>query len=707
MSKSLILAEKPSVGRDIARVLGCQPKGQGYMEGANYVVTWALGHLVTLATPEKYNKAYTTWTLGSLPMIPNPFKLEVIGNTSRQYHQVRKLMERSDVKEIIIATDAGREGELVARWIIDYAQCKKPLKRLWISSVTDKAIKEGFKKLVDGKTYNDLYYAAQARAEADWVVGLNGTRALTVKHNASLSMGRVQTPTLSLVHERELEIRKFTPQNYYELTGLVGGVKVKAYQAKSGACRFLNKNDVDSLYKGCQEKSAQVKSVTVKEKQSFKMGFYDLTELQRDANKQFAYSAKETLNAMQGLYERHKVLTYPRTDSQYITEDVVATLQDRLRACRNGGNKDLVGQVIKKGIKAKPSFVNNSKVGDHHGIIPTEVSPDYHSFSPKEQKIYNLVVQRFLAALLPPYRYEEVTLELAYGNALFKGKATKTIDIGWKAAYGERTEGDKASDGSGKVFKAGGKVTVEDLKVVSGKTAPPTYLTEADLLGQMEKAGLGTVATRADIIEKIVGHHYVDKQKQYLRVTKTGKQLLQLVPKSIKSKELTAKWEKDLELIAKGKKKDQTFMKEIVQYTKEIITEIRSDEATFKHDNVSSETCPNCGQKLLMIENKYGKKLVCRDRNCGYKKNIAKVTNARCPNCHKKMDLVGEGDQQTFICKCGHKEKLSAFNKRKAGNKSSANKREVEKYLKTSNKKEETFNNPFASLLGDLDKENK
>lgn len=702
MSKTLVLAEKPSVGRDIARVLGCQAKGQSYMESNQYIVTWALGHLVTLATPEGYNKAYNTWTLESLPMIPKPFKLEVIKNTSKQYFQVRKLMERSDVKEIIIATDAGREGELVARWIIDYAGCKKPLKRLWISSVTDKAIKDGFNKLVNGNHYNNLYYAARARAQADWVVGLNGTRALTVKHNASLSMGRVQTPTLGLVNQRELEIRKFVAQDYYELEGEIDGIKVKAYQPKTGATRWLKKSIAEEMHQSIQTSVAVIKSLTVKEKQTLKTGFYDLTELQRDANRQFGYSAKETLSTMQMLYERHKVLTYPRTDSKYITEDVVGTLIDRLRACRTGSNKDFVGQIIKNGIKAKPTFVNNAKVGDHHGLIPTEVSPSYHQLSPKELKIYNLVVDRFLAVLMPPYRYEEVSLEAEMKQVQFRGKARKTIDQGWQAIYG----GELATTGkvSTSVSK-GDKVKIDGLELKSGKTSPPSYLTEADLLGQMEKSGLGTVATRADMIEKIVHHSYVDKQSKYLRMTKTGKQLLALVPEAIKSKELTAKWEQDLELIAKGKKKDQAFMSEIINFTQEIIKEIRSDQATFKHDNVSSETCPNCGQKLLNVENKFGKRLVCRDRDCGYKRNIAKTTNARCPNCHKKMTMVGEGDKQTFVCKCGHKEKLTAFNKRKSGNKASANKHEVEKYLNKSNKSEENFNNPFAALLGKIDED--
>ncbi len=700
MGKSLVLAEKPSVGRDIAKVLGCHNKiGNSHIEGSNYVVTWALGHLVTLATPDKYNKAYETWSLDALPMIPDHFKLEVIKNTSKQYFQVRKLMERKDITEIIIATDAGREGELVARWIIKYAKCKKPTKRLWISSVTDKAIKDGFKNLKDGKLYNSLYAAAQARAEADWVVGLNGTRALTCKHNASLSMGRVQTPTLNLIYEREQAIRKFVPESFYELDAVIAGLKCK-YTGKSGQTRISEKTIGDQIYKECLSATGKVKQLAKKDKSSFKTGFYDLTELQRDANKQYGFSAKETLSCMQGLYERHKVLTYPRTDSKYITKDIVATLGDRLRACRNGQNKELVGKIIKLGIKGKPSFVNDAKVGDHHGIIPTEVSPDYHSFSPKEQKIYNLVIQRFVAVLLPAYRYSEVSIEVDVAGHLFRGKDTTVIDLGWKEAYEKEATTSSVNDLSKMVI--GKQVSIDKLQIKPGKTAPPSYLSEADLLGQMEKSGLGTVATRADIIEKIVNHQYVDKIGHHLRTTKTGTQLLRLVPEDIKSKELTAKWEQDLEAIAKGKKDSKTFMNDMITFTREIITAVKKDDVQFKHDNESTEKCPDCGQKLLMTENKFGKRLVCRDRNCGYKKNLSKATNARCPNCHKKLQLVGEGEKQTFICKCGHKEKLSAFNKRKQGHKSQANKREVQKYLSKSTKQEETFNNPFAKLLGDM-----
>ncbi|MDA3845873.1 MAG: DNA topoisomerase III [Vallitaleaceae bacterium] len=718
IKKSVVLAEKPSVGRDIARVLGCTKKNNGYYESNQYIVTWALGHLVTLASPEKYNQAYSNWTLETLPMIPKPFKLEVIGNTSKQFSVVRKLMERGDVSEIIIATDAGREGELVARWIIDYARCKKPIKRLWISSVTDKAIKDGFNKLVDGKKYEQLYKAAKARAEADWIVGLNGTRALTCKHNASLSMGRVQTPTLDLVSERERVVRHFVPQTYIEIEAMINGITCRAYDNKSGSTRFFDRKKAGEIYKQCLNQSGHITKVNSNEKKSHKAGFYDLTELQRDANTMYGFSAKETLNTMQTLYERHKVLTYPRTDSKYITQDVVGTLPDRLRACKNGSNSELVGSLLRGSIKSKPSFANDAKVGDHHGIIPTEVQPRYADFSPNEKKIYNLVVQRFIAALLPAYRYQELAIEAKIGDISFKGKSKKVVDIGWKAAYqsnndsngnitnrnGTHQKEDQDDHKHVGEFVGNQKITPTYIKQNDGKTAPPNYLSEADLLYLMEESGLGTVATRADIIEKIVANHYVDKISNHLRTTKTGRQLLKIVPEDIKSKELTSKWEEDLELIAKGKKSEVTFINEMIEFTKKIIKDIKLDETEFKHENVSTESCPDCGKKLLVVNNKYGKKLSCPDRSCGYRKNLSKTTNARCPDCHKKMELIGEGDKQTFICGCGHKEKLAAFQKRREASSNSLSKSEVQKYMKKSDKKEETFNNPFANLLKDIDK---
>jgi DNA topoisomerase-3 len=708
MKKSVVIAEKPSVGRDISRVLGCQKKSNGYMENNQYIVTWALGHLVTLATPERYNKAYDSWELNTLPMIPNPFKLEVIKNTSRQYSQVRKLLEREDVGEIIIATDAGREGELVARWIIEYAHCKKPIKRLWISSVTDRAIKDGFKHLKNGNQYDHLYYAARARAKADWIVGLNGTRALTCKHNASLSMGRVQTPTLALLNDREKEIIGFKPKNYYEIITIVNGLKCKWVDKQGGQTRIFSKEKAEGIIQKCRQKSGTISAIHESVKKSYKTGFYDLTELQRDANRLYNFSAKETLNTMQSLYERHKVLTYPRTDSKYITKDVVETLKDRVEVCRFGDFKGPANQILKSPIKGNASYVNDAKVGDHHGIIPTEEPAFIADFSPKELKIYSLVVKRFLSVLLPPYQYKEVAFEVTVEGESFKGKGSIDMDLGWKMLYTKEPEaideelqkGDKDSFN----FKKGDSVNKIVIKMEMAKTTPPSYFTEGELLHQMEKSGLGTVATRADIIEKIVDKNYVDKQERFLRVTKTGKQLLQLVPEDLRSKELTARWEKDLEAIASGKKSEKVFMEEMVQFTHKIVGEIKRDDGEFKHDNISSEICPDCGKKLLVVENKYGKKLECRDRACGYRKNISKATNARCPNCHKKLSLVGEGDNKTFVCKCGYKEKLESFNKKRETRKQEMSKGEVKRYMNKTDKQAENFNNPFANLLKDMEK---
>ena len=324
--KSLVIAEKPSVARDIARVLGCGKKINGAMEGGRYIVTWALGHLVTLDDPEGYDKKYREWKMEHLPMIPKKMELVVIKQTAKQYNAVKTQLYRNDVGEIIIATDAGREGELVARWILEKANCRKPIKRLWISSVTDKAIRDGFAHLKDGRDYNNLYAAAVSRAEADWLVGINATRALTCKYNAQLSCGRVQTPTLAMIAKREEEIRNFRPVDFYGMTVLSGGIQFTWQDKKSGSCRSFQQEKMESLLKEVRAGSLTIESIDKTAKKTFSPGLYDLTELQRDANKKFGFSAKETLNIMQRLYENHKVLTYPRTDSRYIGSDVVGTL---------------------------------------------------------------------------------------------------------------------------------------------------------------------------------------------------------------------------------------------------------------------------------------------------------------------------------------------------------------------------------------------
>ncbi len=334
--KSLVIAEKPSVARDIARVLHCNQKGNGTLEGKEYVVTWALGHLVTLADPEEYDKKYMKWEMNTLPMLPEKMKLVVIRQTSKQYQTVKTQLFRNDIRDIIIATDAGREGELVARWILDKAGCRKPIRRLWISSVTDRAIREGFGSLKDGREYDNLYRAAVARAEADWLVGMNGTRALTCKHNAQLSCGRVQTPTLAMIARREEEIRNFIPKEYYGITLQAGEVQWAWRDEKSKSYRSFQKDRTEHILEEMRSSVLEISSVTTKAKKSYAPGLYDLTTLQREANQKYGFSAKETLNIMQRLYENHKVLTYPRTDSRYIGKDIVPTIKRAPEGVRNG-----------------------------------------------------------------------------------------------------------------------------------------------------------------------------------------------------------------------------------------------------------------------------------------------------------------------------------------------------------------------------------
>ena len=433
--KSLVLAEKPSVARDIARVLKCSKKLNGALEGDRYVVTWALGHLVTLEDPEGYNKKYKEWKMEDLPMIPEQMQLVVIRQTAKQYHAVKTQLYRKDVGEVIIATDAGREGELVARWILEKAGCKKPLKRLWISSVTDKAIKDGFSKLRDGKEYNNLYAAAVSRAEADWLVGINATRALTCKYNAQLSCGRVQTPTLAMIARREEEIRRFQPEEYYGMFLLAGGVRFTWQDTKNGSYRTFRKERMEDLHKKLKSREMTVEKIEKTGKKTYAPGLYDLTELQRDANKKFGFSAKETLNIMQRLYENHKVLTYPRTDSRYIGSDVVSTIPERLKACAVGPYRKTAAMLSVRPVKASKSFVDDKKVSDHHAIIPTEQFVRLDHMTNEERKIYDLVVRRFLSVLMPPFEYEQTTIKGNCAGETFLAKGQIVKNPGWKEAY--------------------------------------------------------------------------------------------------------------------------------------------------------------------------------------------------------------------------------------------------------------------------------
>lgn len=705
MKKILVLAEKPSVGRDIAKVLGCNNVKNGYIEGPKYIVTWALGHLVTLADPESYGEKYKSWNIDDLPILPKYLKTVVIKKSSKQFNAVKSQMNREDVSEIVIATDAGREGELVARWIIEKAQVKKPLKRLWISSSTDKAIKEGFSKLKDGKEYENLYYSAIARAEADWIVGINATRALTTKHNAQLSCGRVQTPTIAMILKREKEIMEFKPKNYYgiNLVASKGNEQLKfIWQDKFNSSNSFNEEKIDNTINKVKNNDIKINKVNKSHKKKYSPALYDLTELQRDANKIFGYSAKETLSIMQKLYEYHKVLTYPRTDSRYLTSDIVETLSDRVKAVNVSDYSRVCNKLLKSKINGNKSFVDDSKVSDHHAIIPTEEKVFLGELSDKERKIYDLVVKRFLAVLCPPFEYEQTSITGEINGENFSAKGNKVISLGWRETYKDSEDGE--SYDSIPSVKEGEILNVVKLNKTTGKTTPPGYLNEGTLLTAMEKNGLGTVATRADIIEKLFNSFLLEKKGKDIYITSKGKQLLELVPSELKTPELTSSWESKLLDISKGKLNKNNFINDMKNYSQDVVKEIKNSDSKFKHDNLTKNRCPECGKFMLEVNGKKGKMLVCEDRECNTRKTVSQVTNSRCPICHKKLELRGEGEGKTFVCSCGHREKLSTFNKRKAEEKNKGSKKDINKYLKNQNKDEEVFNNPFAAALAKLKK---
>lgn len=717
MSKILVLAEKPSVGRDLAKVLHCNKKNTGYIEGDKYVVTWALGHLVTLADPEAYDEKYKKWVLEDLPMLPDKLKLVVIKQSGRQFNVVKSQMNRKDVGEIIVATDSGREGELVARWIIEKARVKKTVKRLWISSQTDKAIKEGFSNLKSSSKYDNLYKAARCRAEADWVVGLNVTRALTCKYNAQLTAGRVQSATLAMIVHREEEIKNFKAKDYFVINAKTKKFTLM-WKDKNNNSSIYEEDKVNKILSLTKGKVANIIDVKESYKKQYAPSLYDLTELQRDANRIFGYSAKHTLSIMQRLYENYKILTYPRTDSKYISTDIVGTLKERLSAISVGSYKIYANELLKTKINVHKGFVDNSKVSDHHAIIPTEETVKLSLLSSEEKNIYDLVVKRFLAVMLPPFEYVQTSIMVDINGENFTARGKVVRSKGWKKVYdiGNRIiEDDESENQVLPELKKGDNIDVISIEVNKLKTKPPARFNEGTLLSAMEKpqkyiaidklhartlgetGGIGTVATRADIIEKLFNMFYIEKNGKDIIPTSKGKQLIELVPKDLKSPLLTAKWEMDLELISKGKKDPKVFINNMREYAGILVKNIKESSNKFKHDNITGKKCPLCGKYMLEVKGKQGKMLVCQDRECGHRENLARLTNARCPECHKKLELRGEGEGRIYVCPhCSFREKFSSFNKRFKENEGKLNKKDVSRYMKKM--KEENRSNINSSL---------
>ncbi|PFQ87630.1 DNA topoisomerase III [Priestia megaterium] len=680
--KSLVLAEKPSVARDLARVLGSTQTKKGYIEGPKYVVTWALGHLVELQTPEDYDNQYKTWRLEDLPIMPEKMKLKVIRKVSSQFRTVSDLAKRKDIGELIIATDAGREGELVARWIMEKVRWNKPFKRLWISSQTDKAIRDGFKQLKPGKEFNRLYDSAVCRSEADWLIGLNVTRALTTKYEEPLSAGRVQTPTLAMIIEREQVINTFKPSEYWTLTAQFSSFEA-AWQ-KGNEKRIFDEKRAKELHSKLSGE-AVVKTIKCKMHKEAQPLPYDLNELQRDANKRFNFSAKKTLNVLQKLYEQHKLVTYPRTDSRYLTTDMVSTMKERLESI-SAVYKEEVRPILRNAQLPK-RVVNNEKVSDHHAIIVTDQPVFLQDLSADERKLYDLIAKRFISLFYPAYEYEVVKAELEVNGEQLVASGKQVVNAGFKKVSGGDSEATvKLPD-----MEEGSKLSIQDVTMKSAFTEPPQRYTEADLLGQMEKHNLGTPATRADIIEKLLQNESIDRQNNRLHATKKGKQLIDLVADELKSPELTAKWERDLEAIAKGKGNAKEFLTNIREQTEKLVKQVKTSNQTYKPHNLTGSKCPECGSFLKEKKTKQGRVLVCSSLECSYRRaKDPKLSNRRCPQCHKRMEIHSGKAGTYFQCRsCQVVEKAEDKKKK-------ISKREERKLLNKYND-----DGAFGSSLGD------
>ncbi len=666
-------------------MLGATKKTKNYIEGDKYIVTWALGHLLGLKMPEDYNKDWAEWNMNTLPMIPERVGIKPLPKTRPQLKAISQLANRKDVSEAIIATDAGREGELVARWILQYVKFKKPVKRLWISSQTDKAIKQGFKQLRPSKEYDNLYYSAVARAEADWLVGLNVTRALTVKYKDSLSAGRVQTPTLAMVRQQEEVIEKFRPETYFtldaEYDGVIGHLQLKNPR------QYKERQALEDLVASFDGKSLIVEEIQVKEKTEYAPLPYDLTEIQREANQRYQYSAKKTLSIIQRLYETHKIVTYPRTDSKHLTTDMKSTMKERLTAVTQM-SPELVKRLVKDGAVVKQQKVfQNAKVTDHHGLIPTEQSARLEKLDNDELKIYRMIVERFLGLFLPPYKVSIETITAKVDQSTFVFKQQRVLETGWKQVE----EAAKQSV----VFKKGTAIKVV-YKINKQLTTPPNPLSEGTLLGKMEKHNLGTPATRAEIIEKLISSDLIERQTNRIVVTAKGKQLLQLVNPSLVTPELTQQWELSLEKIANGDLKHQVFIKDIEKETTRLVKEIKMSEEKYVDHSLTNKTCPDCGSQLKEKNTRDGKIYVCSSETCHYKRRKdPKVSNKRCPQCKKKMMILENKNGSYFKCGgCQYTEKMQSGSK----GKKKISKHEERKLIKRYNQAEE-MESPLAAAL--------
>ena len=570
--KKLIIAEKPSVGRDIARVLGVTKRGEGFLYGGDYVVTWAVGHLVSLCEPGEVNPAYQKWSMATLPMLPEQIPLKVLPGTKDQFNIIQKLMHAPKIDSIICATDSAREGELIFRYIYQMAKCTKSVERLWISSMTDAAIRQGFADLKPASEYDALYTSAHCRSVADWLVGMNASRAFSLKYNAHLSIGRVQTPTLSLIVKRDREIEAFVPENYWELTADFGdytGLWINPdakneNDSRPNETRISDKAMAERVRDQVKGKPARVAEANYERKHFVPPQLFDLTTLQREANKKFGFSADRTLKITQALYETHKLVTYPRTDSRYLPDDMRPKVRKVLEMLPPPYAEYVSSEQMNLDMHAK-RYYDNARISDHHAIIPTERKPNLSALNADEQKIYDLIVRRLIAAHYPDYEADSARVITTVDEHRFKSTGSTPAVAGWHAVYSE-DKPDKKPEKPIPHVNVGDARTVRKASIKESKTKPPIPHTDASILSLMENAGrdiedealrekmkssgLGTPATRAAIIERLIQVGYARRSGKSIVSTEKGKQLIDVVPAQISSAVTTGKWEKALSEMA-------------------------------------------------------------------------------------------------------------------------------------------------------------
>lgn len=629
--KKLIITEKPSVARDIAKVLGVTRKSDGYMEGEHYVITWAVGHLITLFEPEDYRPELKKWNYQSLPIIPEEIKIKPYEKTKKQLEIIKYLCDRKDVTSLICATDSGREGELIFRYIYSFIECHKPFERLWISSMTDEAIQEGFQKLKDGNEYNRLYMSAKCRSESDWLVGINATRAYTSLNHTLLSIGRVQTPTLALLVNRQFEIDQFVPRDYYEVIATYeeeySGTWFKEQIGETKIDTIEEAQRIVDVVSNKEGKVLEVEKANGNQKPPF---LYDLTELQRDGNRMFGYTANQVLEIAQALYEKRKLLTYPRTDSRFLSDDMKAVVEETLQKINVKPYDKAIAPLIKDGklsLKFSKRIIDNSKITDHHAIIPTNKNPEGIRMSEEEKNIYNLVVKRLIAVFYPDYTFQttKVIVEVEKETFVSKGKIVK--DLGWKKLYQKDQD---QEDQLLPPIKKNDKVKVEKAELTAKKTSPPKPYTEATLLSAMENAGrfveeeelkeqlkesgFGTPATRAGIIERLISVKYIYRKGKSIFPTEKGINLIKIVPKQLTSPEMTGKWERGLTKISQDKLATEPFMESIHKFVAYIVRSAQKSQhlVQFEEDRKFSKEfvikgkvfgeCPIC-KKGKITEN--------------------------------------------------------------------------------------------------------